>query len=125
LLAKPSALTGAELGLVRTHVEEGRKILSEIEFGSPVSEIVYQHHERLDGSGYPRGLSGDSIMLEARILAVADVVEAMCASRPHRPAPGLEAALKEIEQGAGRLYDPRVTAVCVRLFRENGFTLPE
>jgi PAS domain S-box-containing protein len=125
LLSKPSALSPAELGLVRTHVEEGRKILSEIEFGSPVSEIVYQHHERLDGSGYPRGLRGDAIMLEARILAVADVVEAMCASRPHRAAPGLDAALEEIEKGAGKIYDPKVSAVCLRLFRENGFVLPD
>jgi PAS domain S-box-containing protein len=125
LLSKPSALTPAELLLVRTHVEEGCKILSEIQFGSPVSQIVKQHHERLDGSGYPAGLRGDAIMLEARILAIADVVEAMCASRPHRPAPGLEAALAEIEQGAGRLYDPKVATVCLRLFRENGFKLPE
>lgn len=125
LLSKPSALTPAELLLVRTHVEEGCKILSEIQFGSPVSEIVHQHHERLDGSGYPRGLRGDAILLEARILAVADVVEAMCASRPHRSAPGLEAALAEIEQGAGRIYDPKVSSICVRLFRENGFKLPD
>jgi HD-GYP domain-containing protein (c-di-GMP phosphodiesterase class II) len=125
LLSKPSALSPAELGLVRTHVEEGRKILSEIEFGTPVSEIVYQHHERMDGTGYPRGLRGDAIMLEARILAVADVVEAMCASRPHRSAPGLEAALEEIEKGSGRIYDAKVATVCLRLFRENGFVLPE
>jgi PAS domain S-box-containing protein len=125
LLSKPSALSPAELGLVRTHVEEGRKILSEIEFGTPVSEIVYQHHERMDGSGYPRGLRGDAIMLEARVLAVADVVEAMCASRPHRPAPGLDAALDEIEKGAGRIYDAKASTVCLRLFRENGFVLPD
>jgi PAS domain S-box-containing protein len=125
LLSKPSVLTAAELALVRTHVEEGCKILSEIQFGAPISEIVYQHHERIDGSGYPRGLRGDAIMIEARILAVADVIEAMCASRPHRPAPGLDAALIEIEKGAGRLYDARVGTVCLRLFRENGFTLPE
>ena len=110
---------------MRTHVDEGCKILSEIQFGSPVSEIVRQHHERLDGSGYPAGLRGDAIMLEARILAVADVVEAMCAARPHRPAPGLEAALAEIEQAAGRLYDPKVSSICLRLFRENGFKLPD
>jgi HD-GYP domain-containing protein (c-di-GMP phosphodiesterase class II) len=125
LLSKPSTLTAAELALVRTHVEEGCKILSEIQFGSPVSEIVYQHHERMDGSGYPRGLRGDAILLEARVLAVADVIEAMCASRPHRPAPGLDAALVEIEKGAGRIYDAKVSTVCLRLFRENGFKLPE
>jgi PAS domain S-box-containing protein len=125
LLSKPSALSEAELALVRTHVEEGCKILSEIQFGSPVNEIVYQHHERMDGSGYPRGLRGDAILFEARILAVADVIEAMCASRPHRPAPGLVAALAEIEKGAGRIYDAKVSTVCLRLFRENGFTLPE
>ncbi len=125
LLGKPSALSGAELALVRTHAEEGRKILSQIEFGSPVSEIVYQQHERMDGTGYPQRLRGEAIMLEARILAVADVVEAMCASRPHRPAPGLDAALEEIEKGAGHLYDATVSKVCLRLFRENGFVLPE
>jgi PAS domain S-box-containing protein len=125
LLSKPSSLTAAELALVRTHVEEGCKILSEIQFGSPVSEIVYQHHERMDGSGYPRGLRGDAILLEARVLAVADVIEAMCASRPHRPAPGLDAALAEIEKGAGRIYDAKVSTVCLRLFRENGYRLPE
>lgn len=124
LLGKPSSLTPAEMTLVRTHVEEGRKILSEIEFNSPVSEIVYQQHERMDGSGYPQGLRGDAIMIESRVLAVANVVEAMCASRPHRPAPGLDAALEEIERGAGKLYDARVSAACVRLFKEKGFTLP-
>ena len=125
LLGKPASLTSAEMALVRTHVEEGRKILSEIEFSEPVSDIVYQQHERMDGSGYPLGLRGDAIMLEARILAVASVVEAMCASRPHRPAPGLDAALEEIERGSGNLYDARVCKACLQLFREKGFTLPD
>jgi len=125
LLGKPASLTSAEMALVRTHVEEGRKILSEIEFSQPVSDIVYQQHERMDGSGYPQGLRGDAIMIEARVLAVANVVEAMCASRPHRPAPGLDAALDEIERGADKLYDARVSAACLRLFREKGFTLPD
>ncbi|MBC7982414.1 MAG: PAS domain S-box protein, partial [Candidatus Obscuribacterales bacterium] len=125
LFGKPSQLTAPELALVRTHVDEGHNILSEIEFGGPVAEIVYQHRERMDGSGYPRGLRGDDILIEARVLAVADVVEAMCAARPHRAAPGVDAALKEIEAGRDQRYDARVVDACLRLFREQGFVLPE
>ncbi|MCX6089858.1 MAG: HD domain-containing protein, partial [Candidatus Atribacteria bacterium] len=88
----------------------------------PLAEMVFQHHERRDGSGYPRGLKGEEILMEARILAVADVVEAMASHRPYRPALGINAALEEIEKNAGILYDKEVADVCLRLFREKGFT---
>jgi HD-GYP domain-containing protein (c-di-GMP phosphodiesterase class II) len=88
-----------------------------------VAEVILQHHERLDGSGYPRGLRGEAILLEARIISVADVVEAMANHRPYRAGLGLEAALAEISSGSGRLYDPRVCAACLALFRDRGFEL--
>ena len=91
----------------------------------PLAEIVYQHHERLDGSGYPRGLKGEEITIEARILAVADVVEAMASHRPYRPALGLDAALAEIEKHRGRLYDSGAVDACLRVFREQGYQLEE
>lgn len=125
VLAKPSRLSAQEMVLVRGHADEGRQMLAPIDFGAPVAEIVYQHHERNDGSGYPRGLKGDDILVEARILAVADVVEAMCSRRASRAALGLDAALEEITANAGKLYDPEVAAACVRLFRQHGFSLPE
>jgi PAS domain S-box-containing protein len=120
LLNKPGDLTSVELALVRTHVEESHKILSDIEFGAPVSEIVYQHQERLDGSGYPRGLRGEQISFEARVLAVADAVVAL--SSKH--ATNVADALGEVERGADRLFDPKVVQACLRLFREQGFVLP-
>jgi HD-GYP domain-containing protein (c-di-GMP phosphodiesterase class II) len=83
--------------------------------------MIYQHHERLDGSGYPRGLKNGEILLEAKILAVADVVEAMSSHRPYRQALGIDAALEEVEKNAGKLYDPEVVKICVKLFREEGF----
>ena len=91
----------------------------------PLAEIVYQHHERMDGSGYPRNLKGDAILMEARIMAVADVVEAMASHRPYRPALGVDAALEEIEDNKGTLYDAHVVDVCLRLFREKGFQLKD
>jgi putative nucleotidyltransferase with HDIG domain len=125
VLAKPEALTSEETSLMRTHSFAGWRLLSEIDFGTPVAEIVHQHHERFDGSGYPRALKGDQLMLEAAILAVADTVEAMCARRSHREAPGIEAALEEITNGSGQRYDPHVAAACMRLFRQHGFVLPD
>jgi PAS domain S-box-containing protein len=125
LLAKPGALNEAEAALMRTHVEEGCKLLADIDFGAPIAEIVFEHHERLDGSGYPRKLKGEEIRIEARILAIADVVEAMCSPRPYRPACGIDAALDEITRGAGVLYDLHLATACTRLFRQHGFTLPE
>jgi HD-GYP domain-containing protein (c-di-GMP phosphodiesterase class II) len=108
--------TDAEMSLVRRHPEVGYSILSGVPFGGPVAQAVLQHHERLDGSGYPDGLSGGAILLEARILGVADVVEAMLAHRPYRPALGLQAALDEIRAGVGKLYDPAVVLACLDAF---------
>jgi HD-GYP domain-containing protein (c-di-GMP phosphodiesterase class II) len=98
------------------------EILKDIEFPWPVAQIIYQHHERWDGSGYPQGLSDDEILLEARILAVADVVEAMASHRPYRPSLGIEKALEEISKNKGTLYDPAAVDVCLRLFREKMYT---
>lgn len=124
ILSKPGQLSELEMYLVRAHPEAGFNVLRGIEFPWPVAEIVYQHHERLDGSGYPRGLNGDAILFGARVLAVADVVEAMSSHRPYRPALGIEAALAEIQTGKGRLYDPQVVDACVSLFRK-GFAFDE
>jgi putative nucleotidyltransferase with HDIG domain len=121
LLAKPTRLTEVEFRIIKTHPIVGHDILSRIEFPWPVADMTLQHHERLDGSGYPHGLTDDEIILEARILAVADVVEAMRSHRPYRPAIGADRALEEIEKGAGRIYDARVVAACVRLLREGRF----
>ncbi|RKY00445.1 MAG: hypothetical protein DRP55_05735, partial [Spirochaetes bacterium] len=98
------------------------EVLKEIDFPWPIAEIVYQHHERIDGSGYPRGLKDDEILLEARILAVADVVEAMSSHRPYRPAYTIEEALEEIVRNKGKLYDPEVVDACVKLFKEKKFS---
>jgi HD-GYP domain-containing protein (c-di-GMP phosphodiesterase class II) len=125
ILAKPALLSEAELALMRTHVEEGCQLLADIDFGAPIADIVYQSHERYDGSGYPRGLKGEEILLEARILAIADTVEAMCSPRPYRPAAGMDAAIEEINRGAGRVYDLHLVSACTRLVRQHGFTLPE
>ncbi|HEY6095392.1 MAG TPA: CHASE domain-containing protein [Gallionellaceae bacterium] len=121
ILSKPGKLDEVEYGLMQTHAQGGYDVLSEIDFSWPVAQIVRQHHERLDGSGYPDGLKGDEILLEARIIAVADVVEAMCSYRPYRPALGVDAALAEISAGRGTLYDTAVVDACLRLFRERGF----
>lgn len=125
ILSKPAPLTETEQALMRTHVEEGCHLLAEIDFGAPVADIVYQSHERYNGSGYPRGLKGEEIMLEARILAIADTVEAMCSPRSYRHAVGMDAALEEINRGSGKLYDQHLVAACTRLIREHGFTLPQ
>jgi PAS domain S-box-containing protein len=124
ILSKPAPLTDTETALMRTHVEEGCQLLADIDFGAPVAEIVFQSHERFDGSGYPVGLKGEEIMLEARILAIADTIEAMCSPRPYRPAAGMDAAIEEINRGAGQRYDQHLVAACIRLIRQHGFTLP-
>lgn len=124
ILSKPGKLTDLEMALIRQHPRAGYEILSKVNFPWPVADIVYQHHERLDGSGYPRGLRGEEILLEARILAVADVVEAMSSHRPYRPALGVEKALEEIREKAGKLYDPEVVEACLRVF-QRGFQFPE
>lgn len=123
ILSRPGALSKTEQALMRQHPQFAHDVLKTIESPWPIAEIVVQHHERLDGSGYPEGLSGDRILLEARILAVADVVEAMSSHRPYRPARGLDEALREIEQNQGRLYDSDVSVACLRLFREQGHLL--
>ncbi|MBN2098223.1 MAG: HD domain-containing protein [Dehalococcoidia bacterium] len=120
-LEKPSRLDEAQLLTVKNHAEAEFQILRTINLFLPVAEIVHQHHERLDGSGYPAGLKGDEILLEARIIAVADVVEAMMSDRPHRPALGVEAAMAEISSGKGTLYDANAVEACIRLFKEGKF----
>ncbi|MDD3763142.1 MAG: PAS domain S-box protein [Nevskiales bacterium] len=125
ILAKPGRLTNLEYQLVMAHAESGYEILKDVEFPWPVAEIVRQHHERVDGSGYPRGLSGEQILLEARILAVADTLEAMSTHRPYRPARGVDAALDVIADGRGALFDPAVVDACLELIRKRHFVLPD
>jgi PAS domain S-box-containing protein/putative nucleotidyltransferase with HDIG domain len=121
ILTKPGRLNEIEFAMVRTHPKAGYKILESIEFPWPIAKMVLQHHERMNGTGYPDGLRGEEILLEARVLAVADVVEAMSSHRPYRPALGLDKALDEIVQNKGTLYDETVADACVRVFRERGF----
>jgi len=121
ILSKPTELNPLEYSLIKEHAQAGYDILKGIEFPWPIAQIVLQHHERLDGSGYPQGLKGEAILMEARILAVADVVEAIASHRPYRPAQGIEKALAEIATHRSILYDPNVVDVCLRLFREKGF----
>jgi HD-GYP domain-containing protein (c-di-GMP phosphodiesterase class II) len=120
-LAKPGKLSESEFSIIKNHAEADFQILRTIDLFGPIAEIVHQHHERIDGSGYPLGLKGDDILLEARVVAVADVVEAMVSDRPYRPARGVEAALNEIAAGKGTLYDPNAADACIRLFREGRF----
>lgn len=124
ILASPAKLSKAQFALIRGHVDSGYEILRPIDFGAPVAEAVLQHHERLDGSGYPGGLSGEEIILEARIIAVADVLDAMTSHRPYRPALGMDAACEEIAAGRGVLYDPRAADACLALCN-NGSGLAE
>jgi HD-GYP domain-containing protein (c-di-GMP phosphodiesterase class II) len=124
ILSKRGHLTGSEMTIVRSHAQAGYEIVKHVRFSWPIAEMVWQHHERLDGSGYPRGLKGSQIMLEARIIAVADVVDAMAGARPYRAALGVDAALAEITKGRGTLYDVRAVDACVALFRERGYRLP-
>jgi HD-GYP domain-containing protein (c-di-GMP phosphodiesterase class II) len=119
ILSKPGRLTENEFGIIKTHPQIGFDILKGIEFSWPIAQIVLQHHERMDGSGYPQGLSGEDILPEARILAVADVVEAMSSHRPYRPALGLEKATAEIRQQSGILYDADVVDACLKALAEN------
>ena len=125
ILSKPGLLSEAEMLLIREHARAGFDVLEPIEFPWPVAAIALQHHERLDGSGYPAGLKGDEILLEARILAVADVIEAMISHRPYRAALSLDEAIAELEDGAGSRYDPEVCRVAIGLFREQRFAFEE
>jgi putative nucleotidyltransferase with HDIG domain len=123
ILCKPTQLSHLELTMIQSHPESGYRILETIAFPYPVAKIAYQHHERINGTGYPLGLKGGEILVEARILSVADVVEAMASHRPYRPARGIEAALEEIEKNRGILYDTTIADACLRLFREKGFKI--
>lgn len=123
ILSSPAKLSEKAFELIKDHPQTGYDILREIEFPWPVADIVLQHHEKMDGSGYPKGLSGNDIMLEARIIAVADVVESMASHRPYRPARGLDMALEEIVRNSGTFYDPDVVAACVRLIREKDYRI--
>lgn len=125
ILSKPGRLTEVEYQLVQQHAQQGYEVLKDVAFPWPVAEVARQHHERLDGSGYPRGLKGDEILLEARIMAVADVVESMSTHRPYRPGLGIGKALAEIEGNAGRLYDTGAATACLRLFRDRGYEIPD
>jgi putative nucleotidyltransferase with HDIG domain len=123
ILSRPRLLNEVEMGMIRMHPEIGYSILASIEFPYPVAQIVLQHHEKLDGSGYPAGLKGDGILMEARILAVADVVEAMATHRPYRPSLGLDKTLEEISHYRGTRYDPQVVDTCLALFVNGQFSL--
>lgn len=115
ILSRPGALADAEFMIIKSHPDVGYSIMKDVELPWPVAEMIHQHHERLDGSGYPRGLTGDAIIPEARLLAVADVVEAMASHRPYRPAKGLAAAIEEIQQHRGTRFDSEVVDACVRV----------
>ena len=119
ILTKPSALSNLEKEIIRNHCKVANDILVNIEFPYPVAEIIYQHHERMDGSGYPRGLKGDNIALEARIIGVADVIDAMASYRPYRPALGVNAAIEEITKFRGITYDPSVVDACLKVYEKN------
>jgi PAS domain S-box-containing protein len=123
ILSKPTKLRKTEFELIKEHPQSGYDILKDIDFPWPIARMVLEHHERMNGSGYPNGLTEDNILLESRILAVADVVESMGSHRPYRPSLGIEAALEEIEKNKGTFYDNTVADACVRLFRENSYQL--
>jgi PAS domain S-box-containing protein/putative nucleotidyltransferase with HDIG domain len=122
ILSRPGRLRQNEINLVKDHAQVGFDLLSTIEFPWPVAQIVLQHHERVNGSGYPHGLSGDDILIEAQIMSVADVVEAMASHRPYRPALSIEEALLEISQQRGVLYSPEAVDACIKVFTQRGFT---
>jgi PAS domain S-box-containing protein len=124
ILSKPGRLSAIEFQLIQGHAKASYDVLKDVEFPWPVAQVVLQHHERMDGSGYPQGLKGEAIMLEARIMAVSDVVEAMSSHRPYRPGLGIEKALAEIERGRGTAYDTEAADACLRLFRDKGYVVP-
>jgi putative nucleotidyltransferase with HDIG domain len=121
ILCKPGNLTGLEYELIKSHVQAGYDIMKKVEFPWPLADIILQHHERLDGSGYPHGLKGDEIMLEASLIAVADVFETIASHRPYRPSLGLDKAVEEIERNQGRLYHPEAVKICLQLIEEKRF----
>ncbi|MBW2370207.1 MAG: response regulator [Deltaproteobacteria bacterium] len=121
ILSRPGVLSDLEYGIVQNHVQAGYDIIKNIEFPWPLREIIVQHHERMDGSGYPNGLKGNEILMEARILAVADVFETISSHRPYRPSLGINRAIEEISTSRGLLYDPNAVDVCLSLFQEGKF----
>ena len=123
ILAKPGLLSKPEMEIIRVHPAQGNDILSAVDLPGNIAETVYQHHERLDGSGYPRGLKGSEISDEAHVIIVADVVEAMMSHRPYRPALGIERALAEVQKNSGILYKPEVVTACVRLFHQKKYSI--
>ena len=123
ILSKPGKISKNEFGIIKEHPQVGHNILNTVDFPWPIAQIVLQHHERMDGSGYPDGISGENIILEARILAVADVVEAMASHRPYRASLGIDIALREILKNRGSFYDPKVVDACLRLFNEKDYRL--
>ena len=125
ILSSPRRLSDYEFELVKTHPTVAYDILKDVYFPWPIAHIIVQHHERIDGSGYPGGIQGEAMFLEARILAVADVVESIASHRPYQPAAGLDEALEIIMAGRGTLFDPVVVDACVQVFREMGYQLKE
>jgi HD-GYP domain-containing protein (c-di-GMP phosphodiesterase class II) len=125
ILTKPTKLTDLEFGIIKTHAQSGYDIPKDIEFPWPIARIVWEHHERMDGSGYPKRLVAEETLLESRILCVADVVESMASHRPYRPSLGIGAALKEIENNKGTLYDAGVVDACLRIFMDKGYQLEQ
>ena len=123
ILSKPGRLTDAEFSIVKSHAQVGFEILSRVELPWPLAKIAYQHHERMDGSGYPNGLAGDELVVEARVIAVADVLEAMASHRPYRPSLGMEKACDEIAAGAGTKYDQDVADACLAAVRAGAICL--
>ncbi|MBU2521461.1 MAG: HD domain-containing protein [Proteobacteria bacterium] len=121
ILSKPGRVNKSEFGIIKNHAQAGYDILKTIEFPWPIAQIVLQHHERMDGSGYPKGLLGKKMLIEARILGVADVVEAMASHRPYRSALGIDKALEEISINKGKLYDAEVVNACLRVFKDKKF----
>ncbi|MFC1881955.1 HD-GYP domain-containing protein, partial [Thermodesulfobacteriota bacterium] len=124
ILSKPIQLTEIEISLIQAHAQAGYDILKGIEFPWPIADIIIQHHERMDGSGYPQGLAADSISIEARIIGVCDVVETMSSHRPYRPSMGIDKALEEISRNSGTLYDADVVVACLKIFHEQNFEFP-
>ncbi len=123
ILSKPGKLSAAEFDMIKTHSSVGYNVLKDIEFPWPIAQAVLQHHERMNGTGYPSGLKGRDILLEARILCVADVIEAMSSARPYRPAIGMDVAINEISKNRDILYDGQVVEACLEIFKINGFNL--
>ncbi len=121
ILSKPGQLSKAEFDMIKTHPSVGYGIIKNIKFPWPIAKIILQHHERINGSGYPDGLAGEEILLETRVLSVADVIEAMSSNRPYRVSLGINAALEEVSRNKNKLYDERVVKACLRLAKSGGF----